>query len=69
MDTPDSIKVLTRDQTVAALGLSYRTFDRLEALGDLPAKTQLSEGRIGYRVCDIAAWLDRRRRESNRGAA
>jgi predicted DNA-binding transcriptional regulator AlpA len=43
------------------VGLSDRTWDRLEAAGDTPPKTRISQGRIGYRVADIRAWLDRRR--------
>jgi predicted DNA-binding transcriptional regulator AlpA len=58
---PDLIRVLTEPETVEALGLSRRTWDRLKQLGDVPTKTRLSEGRIGYRVRDLAAWLDARR--------
>ena len=58
---PDLVRVLSEPEAVEALGLSRRTWDRLKALGDVPAKTRLSEGRIGYRVSDIAAWLDARR--------
>jgi predicted DNA-binding transcriptional regulator AlpA len=55
------IRVLTRPQTIKTVGVSERTWERLEAAGDVPPKTRLSEGRIGYRVCDIEAWLDKRR--------
>lgn len=55
------VRVLNEPETAEALGLSQRTFDRLKAAGDVPVKTRLSEGRIGYRVCDIAKWLDKRR--------
>jgi predicted DNA-binding transcriptional regulator AlpA len=58
---PDLVRVLSEPEAVEALGLSRRTWDRLKSLGDVPAKTRLSEGRIGYRVSDIAAWLDARR--------
>jgi predicted DNA-binding transcriptional regulator AlpA len=58
------VRVLSEPETVDALGLSQRTFDRLKAVGDIPAKTRLSEGRVGYRVCDVAEWLDRRRETS-----
>ena len=58
---PDLIRVLSEPEAVEAVGLSRRTWDRLKSLGDVPAKTRLSEGRIRYRVCDIAAWLDARR--------
>jgi predicted DNA-binding transcriptional regulator AlpA len=59
---PDLVRVLSEPEAVEALGLSRRTWDRLKSLGDVPAKTRLSEGRIGYRVCDLAAWLDVRKR-------
>jgi predicted DNA-binding transcriptional regulator AlpA len=58
---PDLVRVLSEPEAVEALGLSRRTWDRLKSIGDVPAKTRLSEGRVGYRVCDIAAWLDARR--------
>ena len=57
----DLISVLNERETVDALGVSQRTWDRLKSLGDVPPKTRLSEGRVGYRACDIAEWLDRRR--------
>jgi predicted DNA-binding transcriptional regulator AlpA len=57
----DELKVYTRKETQKLLGLSGRTWDRLEALGETPPKTRLSPNRIGYRAPDIAAWLDARR--------
>jgi predicted DNA-binding transcriptional regulator AlpA len=57
----DAIKVLNRREAVKHLGISERSFQRLEARGDGTPKTRLSEGRVGYRVRDIAAWLDARR--------
>jgi predicted DNA-binding transcriptional regulator AlpA len=59
--SPDLVRVLSEPETVEALGLSRRTWDRLKSLGDVPTKTRLSEGRIGYRASDIATWLDARR--------
>jgi predicted DNA-binding transcriptional regulator AlpA len=56
-----TIRVLSRPQTIKTVGVSERTWERLEADGDVPPKTRLSEGRIGYRVSDIEAWLDARR--------
>ena len=61
MQDIEAVKVLNRRDAIAQLGLSERTFQRLEATGDGPPKTRLSEGRVGYRVCDLAAWLDARR--------
>jgi predicted DNA-binding transcriptional regulator AlpA len=57
----DQIRVLSKNQTIQMLNLSGRTWDRLEARGDTPPKTRISQGRIGYRVSDIREWLDRRR--------
>jgi predicted DNA-binding transcriptional regulator AlpA len=68
VDDLDSVRVLTRPETMQALGLSDRTWDRLEAAGDLPAKTRLSPNRIGYRVSDIKAWLDKRRERKGEAA-
>ena len=56
------IRVLSRSETIKTVGLSDRTWDRLEAAGDTPPKTRISQGRIGYRVCDVKEWLDRRRK-------
>jgi predicted DNA-binding transcriptional regulator AlpA len=61
MDDLDSIRVLSRPEAVKAVGVSIRTWERLEAGGDAPPKTRLSTGRVGYRVFDIKEWLDRRR--------
>jgi predicted DNA-binding transcriptional regulator AlpA len=57
----DAIRVLNRSQTIRMVDLSDRTWDRLEAVGDTPPKTRISQGRIGYRVADIRKWLDERR--------
>jgi predicted DNA-binding transcriptional regulator AlpA len=64
VDDIDAIKVLNRREAVKHLGISERSFQRLEALGDGPPKTRLSKGRVGYRVSDIAVWLDARRETS-----
>jgi predicted DNA-binding transcriptional regulator AlpA len=58
----DSVRVLSRRETFKAVNLDERTFDRIEALGDGPPKTQLSARRIGYRLVDVQRWLDARRR-------
>jgi len=55
-----SPQVLTRRQTVELVGLSEKTWERLEALGDIPTKTRLSEGRVGFRLDHIKEWLDAR---------
>ena len=60
-DDLNSIRVLSESETYRAVGLSDRTWERLKAAGDVPPKTRLSEGRIGYRLSDIKKWLDARR--------
>jgi len=62
MDNADSIRVLTKPETLKAVGLSAETWYRLERRGETPPKTQISTRRIGYRLIDIANWLDQRRR-------
>jgi predicted DNA-binding transcriptional regulator AlpA len=57
----DELKVYTKRETQKLVGLSGRTWDRLEARGETPAKTRLSLNRIGYRASDIRQWLDARR--------
>jgi hypothetical protein len=56
----DLLRVLTRRQTQELLGLSERTWERLEAASDVPEKTRLSIGRVGYRLDHIKRWLDAR---------
>jgi predicted DNA-binding transcriptional regulator AlpA len=60
-DDLDEIRVLSRSETIRTVGLSDRTWDRLEERGEGPPKTRISKRRIGYRVCDVKEWLDRRR--------
>lgn len=60
-DDLSSVRVLNKPETLKALNLSDRTWDRLEARGETPPKTRLSPNRYGYRVVDIQKWLDQRR--------
>jgi predicted DNA-binding transcriptional regulator AlpA len=62
VDNFDSVRVLTKPETLKMLGLSGPTWHRLEQRGQTPPKTDLSPNRIGYRVIDIMNWLDARRR-------
>jgi predicted DNA-binding transcriptional regulator AlpA len=64
----DSVRVLTKPETLEMLGLSQPTWLRMEMRGETPPKTQLSPNRIGYRLTDIKKWLDRRRRGDGRAA-
>jgi predicted DNA-binding transcriptional regulator AlpA len=56
-------RVLDRKQTLELLGLGDRTWDRMSARGELPPATKLSARRTGYRLSDIEAWLDARRKQ------
>jgi predicted DNA-binding transcriptional regulator AlpA len=57
----DELKVYTKRETQKLIGLSGRTWDRLEARGETPPKTYLSPNRIGYQAGDLKRWLDARR--------
>jgi predicted DNA-binding transcriptional regulator AlpA len=63
-DALNAIRVLSETELRQMLGISERTFDRLRYKGDIPPKTQLSDRRVGYRVCDVEAWLNRRRQST-----
>jgi predicted DNA-binding transcriptional regulator AlpA len=54
------LRVLSRRQTIELVGVSEKTWERLEATGDVPIKTQLSQGRVGFRVDHVKQWLDAR---------
>ena len=56
----DKFRVVKDAQMPDLLSVSDRTWDRMKAVGDHPAKTQISECRIGYRLGDIEEWLKRR---------
>ena len=57
----DSVRVVDKAQAQRLANLSARTWDRLEARGETPPKTRLSERRVGYRITDLQRWLDARR--------
>jgi predicted DNA-binding transcriptional regulator AlpA len=57
------VRVLSKPEARRATNLSDRTWDRMEARGETPPRTQLSDNRIGYRLIDIIKWLDARRRD------
>ena len=60
----NAIRVVSETELRQMLGLSKKTFERLRWRGDVPPKTQLSDRRVGYRVCDVEEWLDRRRQST-----
>jgi predicted DNA-binding transcriptional regulator AlpA len=67
-DSLDSVRVLSEPELRDVLNLSERIWDRMKRGGDAPPRTQLSERRVGYRVCDVKEWLDARRQNGGRAA-
>lgn len=59
-DPLDLIRCVSRRDLIAALGIGKRTFERLEAVGDIPVLTQLSPNRTAFRLVEVARWLDKR---------
>lgn len=59
---PEIARQRVVDEKVAAefLGLSHVTLERMRKLGTAPKHIVLSPRRLGYRVCDLLAWLDAR---------
>jgi predicted DNA-binding transcriptional regulator AlpA len=55
-------RVLTERETRELIGVSESTAHRMKEGGDYPPVTQISERRIGYRLTDVIAWLDKHRR-------
>ena len=64
-DELNAIRILTETELCRTLGISNKTFERMRYRGDVPPKTQLSDRRVGYRVCDVEKWLDRRRQAND----
>jgi predicted DNA-binding transcriptional regulator AlpA len=59
---PDVARQRVLDERTAAdfIGLSHMTLERMRKLGTAPKHLMLSPRRLGYRVCDLLAWLDAR---------
>jgi hypothetical protein len=60
-DVLDSVRVVGKADAIKLTNVSPRTWDRMEAAGETPPKTRISERRIGYRISDLRVWLDARR--------
>jgi predicted DNA-binding transcriptional regulator AlpA len=52
--------VFSKSEMAEYIGVSVPTANRLEAAGDAPTRTRLSQGRWGYRKSHCNAWLDAR---------
>jgi predicted DNA-binding transcriptional regulator AlpA len=57
----EHLRVISRAEAWRLCGLSPDTWHRLEARGETPPITRLSERRLGYRLTDLQQWLDARR--------
>jgi predicted DNA-binding transcriptional regulator AlpA len=51
-------RVVSETQAAELLGYSKDTLRRAFRAGQAPARVRLSEGRIGYRLSAIYAWLE-----------
>jgi predicted DNA-binding transcriptional regulator AlpA len=54
------MKVLTRHETAAKLGVNVRTVDRLHTQGEGPRRIQLTSRRCGYTDEEVDAWVANR---------
>ena len=61
MQDIEAIRVLNRRDAIARLVCQSAPFSGSKQAATARLKLDLSEGRVGYRVCDLAAWLDARR--------
>jgi predicted DNA-binding transcriptional regulator AlpA len=63
---PEIARQRVVDEKTAAefVGLAAITLERARKAGTGPRHVRLSERRIGYRVCDLVAWLDTRLSET-----
>jgi predicted DNA-binding transcriptional regulator AlpA len=59
---PEIARQRVLDERTAAefIGVSHMTLERMRKLGTAPRHLALSPRRLGYRVCDLLAWLDER---------
>jgi predicted DNA-binding transcriptional regulator AlpA len=61
-------RVLDEKTAAEFIGLSQVTLERMRKLGTAPKHLVLSTRRLGYRVCDLLAWLDARAASSGEAA-
>ncbi|MCK4414548.1 MAG: AlpA family phage regulatory protein [Candidatus Eisenbacteria sp.] len=58
--------ILRRKETCRFVGLSDSTIRRLEIRGKFPRRVKLTERLIGWRRCDLEAWVQARRAPAQR---
>ena len=62
-----AMQVIDEQEAADVLGLSADTLRRRVRDGTGPIRINLSARRVGYRVGDLLAWLDKRASESRTG--
>jgi predicted DNA-binding transcriptional regulator AlpA len=60
-DVFENVRVVDRPTARDIVGVSRRTWERMEARGEAPPITKISPNRTGYRLIDLQKWLDARR--------
>jgi predicted DNA-binding transcriptional regulator AlpA len=66
-DVFENVRIVDRPAAREIVGVSRRTWERMEARGETPPITKISPNRTGYRLIDLQKWLDSRRQD--RGAS
>lgn len=61
------MQILTRNQVIAALGVSATTLWRLERDGAFPPPIRLSPRRIGWPAATVERWLEQKLDEAANG--
>lgn len=51
-------RILRRDAIEAITGLSIRTIERREKLGEFPRRVRLGPTAVGWRESEVLAWMD-----------
>lgn len=59
-----SKQVLRTPEAASYLGLAAATLEKMRGLGSGPKFIRLGRRAVGYRICDLDEWLDRRREET-----
>ncbi len=61
LDEFEAVRVVDKTTVLKLVNLSSRTWEKMQARGETPPITRISERRAGYRLIDLRAWLDARR--------
>lgn len=61
-ENPMDVRVLSRKETAAMIGIGTTTLERIEADKEnaFPAVIHITEGRRGYLAHEVAAWIKAR---------